>query len=71
MHVLEPKASRAVGGQSLAWRTQEFEAFVVDYLGGERDEEADGADEDVFHCNVFLCRRWSAWGLWLGMGRSS
>ncbi|CAK9051206.1 Hypothetical protein SCF082_LOCUS28131 [Durusdinium trenchii] len=34
----------------------EFQTFVVDYLGGEKDEDCDGLGEDVYHCNVFLCR---------------
>ena len=29
---------------------------MVDYLGGEKDEDCDGLGEDVYHCNVFLCR---------------
>lgn len=35
---------------------EEFQTFVVDYLGGEKDEDCDGLGEDVYHCNVFLCR---------------
>eukprot|EP00913_Durusdinium_trenchii_P033760 g31604.t1 len=37
-------------------RWKEFQTFVVDYLGGEKDEDCDGLGEDVYHCNVFLCR---------------
>lgn len=40
----------------LAAVVQEFETFVVDYIGGEKTFAGGALGEDVYGCNVFLCR---------------